>query len=114
MIKALGAAATGLINAQKRATELAGDIIKTTSSHQSEPSHTRPDTDVNSNDPADAHNAGAKAGSQDNKISQSNLLIQQITEFKLTEIQFRANASAFKRIADTAEVSLGALLDKKS
>ncbi len=100
MIKALDTAAMGMLKAQKRATELAGDILKTTTGQPLEPGNGKNHTKVAS-------------GAQTHGATQTNPLIQQISDFKLTELQFRASAFAFKRIAESAEVSLGLLVDKK-
>jgi len=100
MIKALDKSAAGLMKAQTRATELANDIVKTVSNPQ-------PKAEIKSS------KINVAAGVQTPTVIQSNSLIQQISEYKLTELQFRASATVFKRIADSPEATLGLLVDKK-
>lgn len=110
MIKALNIAAVGMIKAQKRATELAADIVETTTRQVSDATTPSPSGTAGS---SSAGNGDTPANNLDRQSLQSNSLIQQIVDFKATEIQFRASATAFKRIADTAEETLGTLFDKK-
>ncbi len=114
MIKALDSATMGLLKAQKRASELATDILKTTTSQQPEAATGRQNTSRNAVGASIDDSGSALTGIQPHSTAQTNSLIQQISEFKLAEIQFRASATAFSRIADTSEVSLGLLVDKKS
>lgn len=111
MIRALDTAAAGLIKAQRRASELAASIVETTAGRVSDGSS--PGTSGSSND-GSASNSNMPANNTAKHSPQASLLVQQIVDFKATDLQFRTSATVFKRIADTTEESLGALLDKKS
>ncbi len=107
MIKALDITAAGMIKAQTRATELAAYIVETRTERVSGPSGTTPNSGtLASNSDMPANNPGKQS-------LQSGSLIQRIVDFKATETQFRASATAFKRIADTNEETMGTLFDKK-
>lgn len=107
MIKALDIAAARMIKAQKRATELAVGIVETSAGQVSGSTGATPIFDASSG------NGDTPANTPGKQSPLSDLLVQQIINFKATEIQFHASATAFKQIADTAEETLGTLFDKK-
>lgn len=106
MVDALSSAANGLLNAQRRATDLAVEILKTTSDQSSfqeetEAATEQQDTDTQSNDP-------------DTRQEQGRPLAQQIVDLKGAEAQFKASAAAFTRVAESQDQLLGSLFDDES
>ena len=111
MIKALNIATQGLLQAERRATDIAQDILKTTSDGASFKVEA-PDTHE---EPADR--SSTKAASQSSKpngggpnVPNFGNLIQQFAELRAEETAYKASASAFKKIDET----LGTLLDNES
>lgn len=113
MINELGTAAMGMLKAQKRAADLASDILKTASGTQARTKHGSNDDESIATSPSPVDPAIAAKGIQSPLTSQTSSLIQQISEFKLAKLQFRASATVFEQITESSEVSLGLLLDKK-
>ena len=110
LIKALNIAGQGMLQAEKRATDIAREILKSsseTATFSKELESATPDaTDVTTPD----HTFGNKPATPDatHRPGYSDLL-QQMVDLKAEEHSFRANAKAFKRIDET----LGSLLDDK-
>lgn len=107
MIKALNTAQNGLLQAERRATDIARDILRSTSSSAASFSDTV-DT------PAQIQTPDTDATSNSQPTSQSSLstptfgsLIQQFADLRAEEQAFAANAKAFSTIDET----LGSLLD---
>jgi len=112
-IDALNTAAQGLISSERRATQIAQDIVTGTSAAADSFSNP-PDTldtvataatpnDVNV--PASGPSASPLAGG-----AGFGDVIQQLADLRIEENVFRANASAFNRINET----FGSLLDQES
>jgi len=105
MIKALNIASQGLLQAERRATDIAKDILETAaksssfSLEQQNSPETRPANTAPSSAPLSAPN-GNDFGN----------LIQQFADLRAEENAFAANATAFKKIDET----LGTLLDDES
>ena len=103
MIDALNIAAGGMLKAERRATDIAQEILKATGEAAS--FSLEEETTAPQGTPA----AGAPVGrSAASGVGYSDLL-QQMVDLKAEEHAFRANAKAFSRIDDT----LGSLLDDK-
>lgn len=107
MVDALSSAANGLLNAQRRATDLAVEILKTTSdqsSFQEETAAASAEQDIdNKQEIADSTPPG-----------QGRPLAQQIVDLKSAETQFKASAAAFTRVAESQDQLLGSLFDDES
>lgn len=106
MIKALNTAQSGLLQAERRATEIARDILNTTSaaaSSFSDAVENSPSTNTNSQntEPAQTGNNASLSGPS------FGSLIQQFADLRAEEQSFAANAKAFQAIDET----LGSLLD---
>lgn len=115
MIKALNIATSGLLQAEKRATDVARDILKTTAIASS--------FSVN-----DAGNQAVATTDQGQNIGGSVLagrsavvpnggdfsgLVQQFADLRAETAGFKASAAAFKAIDETLDKALGTLLDDK-
>ncbi|WP_262691287.1 hypothetical protein [Kordiimonas aestuarii] len=107
MIKALNTAATGMLEAERRATDIAKEILRLSGEAASfkldvtEASDTTSPPSAAATGAPVARSTGGNAGYSD--------LLQQMVDLKAEEQTFKANAKAFKRIDDT----LGSLLDDK-
>lgn len=109
MIKALNISTQGLLQAERRATDVAKDILTSASNSatfsldegsdpQSIPSNAAPPTKAATiTGPSSTAPSGGDFGS----------LIQQFADLRAEENAFKANATAFKKIDET----LGSLLD---
>lgn len=107
MVDALSSAANGLLNAQRRATDLAVEILKTTSEQSGFQEET------------EAANAQQESENQQENTppaqqEQGRPLAQQIVDLKSAETQFRASAEAFTRAAESQDQLLGSLFDDES
>lgn len=103
MIDALNIAAGGMLKAERRATDIAQEILKATG----EAASFTLDDDVEA--PAANPAAGAPvSASAGGGVGYSDLL-QQMVDIKAEEHAFKASAKAFQRIDET----LGSLLDDK-
>ncbi len=110
MIKALNIASQGMLQAEKRATDIAREILKFSSEATSfsrglesaTPHATKTVTDSATPD----HTYGNSSTTHAPGYSD---LLQQMVDLKSEEHSFKANAKAFKRIDET----LGSLLDDK-
>ncbi|MCK0070957.1 hypothetical protein [Kordiimonas laminariae] len=106
MIKALNTAQNGLLQAERRATEIARDILNSTSAASSSFS------DAVESSPSE--NTSTEAPTTAQTVNNTNLsgasvgsLIQQFADLRAEEQSFAANAKAFQAIDET----LGSLLD---
>ncbi|MBO6503972.1 MAG: hypothetical protein JJ850_17215 [Kordiimonadaceae bacterium] len=106
MVDALSSAANGLLNAQRRATDLAVEILKTTSDQSSFQEETEAATAE--------QDANAQNDSPDTRQEQGRPLAQQIVDLKGAEAQFKASAAAFTRVAESQDQLLGRLFDDES
>lgn len=109
MIDALNTASQGLLQAERRATNVAREIIKSTSENAS--FSVKDDTTIPAQDNgADATGARVSAptgaGFSD--------LLQQMVDLKGETNAFKASASAFKSLDETYDNALGSLLDDES
>ncbi|TNE63665.1 MAG: hypothetical protein EP335_08885 [Alphaproteobacteria bacterium] len=104
MIKALDIATQGMLQAERRATDVAAEILKGLSGDQSFQAALEGQDAGNvvaaATKSAPASNTGG-AGYAD--------VIQQMADLKASEHAFKANATVFKRLDET----LGSLLDAK-
>ncbi len=107
MIKALNTATQGILQSERRATDIAKDILASTSesasfsSFEAQASKTLPsDTAPATSGPSTTAFTGPGFGS----------LIQQLADLRAEETTFKANVAAFKKIDET----LGSLLDDES
>ncbi|WP_417450831.1 hypothetical protein [Kordiimonas sp.] len=105
MIKALNTATTGMLQAERRATDIARDILKSSAEAAS---FTLDVTEgiADKAPPIPATGGTPLAQSTSNTPGYSELL-QQMVDLKAEEQSFKANAKAFQRIDET----LGSLLD---
>ena len=103
MIKALNIATQGLLQAEKRATDIAKDILKTTNDSASF-TFEKPIGDNNTTQPT-----SQPSGTTTNNLNGSGFgnLVQQFSDLRAEEAAFKASATAFKKIDET----LGTLLD---
>jgi len=105
MIKALNIATQGLLQAERRATDIAKEILDTSS---------RAASSFNVAVDTEAQNAGATAGNKTGAPVTPDVgfgnLIQQFSDLRAEEQAFKASAIAFKKIDET----LGTLLDNES
>lgn len=101
MIDALNTATTGLLRAEKRATELAADILQTASSSVA---HAQ---DKSTSEAQPKKQAALNSDS-------SPELVSQIVELKANQRQFEANAAVFTRLDETQDFLMGTLFDEKS
>ena len=106
MIKALNIASQGMMQAERRATDLAGEILKSTSQMSN--------FKVEDADPAAAKDADAAArpGTGTAPLASPSGadmgdLIQQMVDLRAEANAFKANAEVFKR----TDEALGSLLD---
>lgn len=117
MIKALNIASQGMLQAEKRATDIAREILKSSSeaaTFSRELESATPDaqtaTDSTTFDPAfGTKPATLRATPPSTQGPGYSDLLQQMVDLKAEEHSFKANAKAFKRIDET----LGSLLDDK-
>lgn len=104
MVDALSSAANGLLNAQRRATDVAVEILKATS----EQSGFQEEADAAAaRQDAETQEETAPAAPQE----QGRPLAQQIMSLKDAETQFKASAAAFTRVAESQDQLLGTLFD---
>ncbi len=107
MVDALSSAANSLLNAQRRATDLAVEILETTadqSSLQEETATSTAEQDIdNQQETADS-----------TPPVQGRPLVQQFADLKNAETQFKASAAAFSRVAESQDQLLGSLFDDES
>lgn len=103
MIDALNTAAGGMLKAERRATDIAQEILKATGEAASFT------LDDDSTSPAASPAAGAPVSAAPKSGVGYSDLLQQMVDLKAEEHAFKANAKAFKRIDET----LGSLLDDK-
>jgi flagellar basal body rod protein FlgC len=108
MIDALNIASQGLLQAERRATDAAREIVKSTSQEASF-STADPDTPAQ-NTGVDA--AGAPVSAPTGAGFSS--LLQHMVDLKAETQAFQANAAAFKRLDETYDDALGALVDDQS
>ena len=109
MIKALDTAAAGMLQAERRATDIAKEILQSSSdatSFKSNLSQSAGDTPTATPATTGAVTTRTPVGG----TSGYSDLLQQMVDLKAEEQAFKANAKAFKRIDET----LGSLLDDKS
>ena len=99
MVDALTVTANGLLSAQRRANDLAVEILDSVSR---EASFEESLTEQSTEQPQQAANPAGPQGRP---------LVQQIADLKSAEIQFRANAKAFEAITETQDQFLGTLID---
>jgi len=107
MIKALNIATSGLLQAEKRATDVARDILKTTARAASFS--------------ADSTEANAFSGDSTSALtgrtavvptgSDFGGLVQQFADLRAEVTAFKANAAVFKAIDETFDRTLGTLID---
>jgi len=104
MIKALNIATQGLLKAEQRATDIAKDILKTTSDNAS----FKVEEDNRDNT---TQAAPQPSGTNANNLNGSGIgnLVQQLSDLRAEETAFKASATAFKKIDET----LGTLLDNE-
>lgn len=106
MIKALDIATQGMLSAERRATDLAAEILKSAGDAASFTLET--DTGV-------ANAAAVSASGRPTAVSNASSgggygdLLQQMVDLKAEEQSFKANAKVFQRVNDM----LGTLLDDK-
>ena len=107
MIDALNIAATGMLKAERRATDIAEEILK--ASGEAASFKLEEDSASTPNLPsASPPSAGAPVSGSASGVGYSDLL-QQMVDLKAEEQAFKANAKVFKRVDET----LGNLLDDK-
>ncbi len=107
MIQALSIASGGMFSAQKRAADVAVDIVTSAANRNALPANTPQNQSENKQPqtpPSSIMPINGKNG----------VLVQQIVELKQAELQFKASASTFKRIAETARQLLGSFVDDES
>lgn len=103
MVDALSHAAAGLLNAQRRATDLAVEILKSSPGNESFADEKALEEDQNP-DPAIEITSG-DAGRP---------LAQQIVELKSAEIEFKASAAAFSKTVEIQDEFLGTVFEEES
>ncbi len=113
MIKALETATQGLLKAERRATDIAKDILKTTSETASfsaaendDPAST-PRNTANDISPTQAGDNRPSTTANNSSHPGFGNLIQQFADLRAEQRAFEANAKVFK----AADDSLGTLLD---
>ena len=104
MVDALSSAANGLLNAQRRATDVAVEILKATSEQsgfqeEADTAAARQDTETQEEITPPA------------RQEQGRPLAQQIVDLKSAGTQFKASAAAFTRAAASQDQLLGTLFD---
>ncbi len=99
MVDALTVTANGLIAAQRRATDLATEILASASDG------------TNSGDSSQGQTAEPYQAPSNIPSNQGRPLVQQIAELKTAELQFKASAKAFETAAETQNSLLGTLID---
>ncbi|WP_020401205.1 hypothetical protein [Kordiimonas gwangyangensis] len=102
MIDALKIAAGGMLKAERRATDIAQEILKATGEAASFTLEDSPEQGTQK--PA----SGAPVAAPGGGVGYSDLL-QQMVDLKAEEHAFKANARVFQRVDET----LGSLLDDK-
>lgn len=109
MIKGLNIASQGMQQAERRATDLAAEILKTTSQAASFKLEDADPQTATSKQPqgSSAPPVGAPSGPGFSD------LLQQMVDLKAEEQAFRANATVFKRLDETFDEGLGSLLDEE-
>lgn len=107
MVDALSSAANGLLNAQRRATDLAVEILKTTSDQSSFQEETATAA-------TDQGTENQQENPDTSSPEQDRPLVQQIVDLKSAETQFKASAAAFSRVAESQDQLLGSLFDDES
>lgn len=109
MIKALNTAAQGLLQAERRATDVAHDILKSASEGASFSIDEGTDPQNIPSDAAQETKAALITGPSSTAPSGGDFgsLIQQFADLRAEENAFKASATAFKKIDET----LGSLLD---
>lgn len=103
MIKALNTATQGLLQAERRATDVAKDILKSTGQEFSR----KVDAETNATEGADKLPAVSGTAPTAATGSDFGNLIQQFADLRAEEKAFQASATAFKKIDE----GLGTLLD---
>lgn len=109
MIKALNIASQGLQQAEKRATDLAAEILKSTSDTTSFKIDESASTD-NASTPLQTGGSAPLGAPSGPGFSD---LLQQMVDLKAEEQAFKANATVFKRLDEAYDEGLGSLLDEK-
>jgi len=102
MIKALNIATQGLLQAERRATDIAQEILDTSAKSASSFS-----IDTETEAAPDQANSTAETGAPVTPEAGYGSLIQQFADLRAEEHAFQASATAFKKIDET----LGTLLD---
>jgi len=103
VIKALNIATQGLLQAEKRATDVAKDILKATSESPSF------QLDLEKSDENSTATSSPNSGGAPPVNTSFGNLIQQFADLRAEENAFKASATTFKKIDET----LGTLLDDK-
>lgn len=109
MIKALNIASQGMQQAERRATDIAADILKSTSELSS---FSLEDTPSQQNGTGSKQNTAAPVASPSGPGYGE--LLQHMVDLKAEEQAFKANATLFKRIDEAEDDALGALFDEDS
>ncbi len=104
MLDALNTAKNGLLQAERRATDIAKEILQSTRSSPSFSDTLETKQQESQTAPAEAQAEHSQTGAAD-----YGSLIQQFSDLRAEENAFKANATAFKRSDET----LGSLLDDK-
>jgi len=105
MIDALNTASQGLLQAERRATDVAREIIKSTSETASFSVEDAPFPAQDNGADATGARVSAPTGTGFSD------LLQQMVDLKSETNAFKANASAFKSLDETYDEAVGTLLD---
>lgn len=113
MIEALNTAANGLLRAERRATDLAVDIVETVSQQIPTSDRIQDQLDTQQdNDPGQQQQELPRRGT--NLLSGDNTsLVQQVADFKGAALQIQANASVFSSLARLQDETLGKLVNEE-
>lgn len=99
MVDALTITANGLLSAQRRANDLAVEILESTS------------RDGSFSEGLETPDGAQTQTTPDQQGQQGRPLVQQIVDLKSAEVQFRASARAFEAAAEVQDQALGSLID---
>lgn len=111
MIKGIDIAAQGMLRAEKRATDIAKDILDL---NAKETSFSLENQDNAQGSPSDtAQSQTSKPSGLSTTADGFGSLIQQFADLRAEENAFKANAAVFKRLDETQDEALGSILDDK-
>lgn len=112
MIKGINIAAQGMLQAEKRATDIAKDILELNAKEASFSLEVEDAADGSQSELAQSK-TNKSTGTDTTSVGYGSL-IQHFADLRAEENSFKANAAVFKRLDETQDEALGSILDDES